>query len=63
MTVKQLMDELSEQQPDDEVVIPVETGRDLGSEPHVKVSHISRGFDWDKGKVFLRPPHGWSLKT
>lgn len=63
MKVRNLIEQLQSCNQNDEVVIPVKDGRDMGQEPHVRVQYISRGFDWDNGKVFLRPADSISLRS
>ncbi len=62
MKVKDLIAELNQCNPEDDVVIPVELGYPtLGGHPIVNLSRIERGFDWDSRKVFLYPDEGKSL--
>jgi len=56
MTVSELMKELGQQNPTDEVSILVKPSeRCVGGTPCVGIERITVGFDWDCGKVFILP--------
>lgn len=38
-----------------ELVIPYKDSKILGASPCVKITYITKGFDWDSKKVFCQP--------
>lgn len=52
MKVSELIEALSNMNPDHEVVVPVVTRGHVGRSASVKM--VFAGFDWDSGNVFLR---------
>lgn len=62
MKVKDLIAELQECNPEDNVALPIELPyATLGGSPRVDVDAVWRGFDWDSGTVFLYPPDKQAL--
>jgi hypothetical protein len=57
MKVKELIEELSFQNPEDSVVIVIDRDNNIigGHSPSVEVKNVWRGFDWDMGTVLIVP--------
>jgi hypothetical protein len=56
MTVQELIEQLLDCDLDAEVVIPATyTYYTVGSSPCAQIRGAQKGFDWDRGKVFIRP--------
>lgn len=62
MKVKELIEELSQSNPEDKVAVSIDKGFvTMGGTPRVGVDSVFNGFDWDHGTVFLKLEDGKML--
>lgn len=56
MKVSELIEVLQQVDGNLDVAIPVELGHvTMGGQPYRTILRVDQGFDWDSGKVFLKP--------